>query len=231
MFPADRDRNEAAVRRVLAAGPGTLIQRRHVRGVLREVFVTTDGHVIKRYTHAGAPPRFRRPWILEYRALDRLRGEGAPRVVGYVTNNTGTGFQANLVRKFLPGEPVGEIDSALADDIAILMAGFHAAGVTTDDAHRHNFIRLPGRRLAFLDFGRARTFCRWNPLLLAGIAVDLHRFFRAGLQRDRSVWAAFLDAYFRHCSFGPAVRRLIRALIALDMRRFRWVRGGGTGRR
>lgn len=225
MLPASQDRNGPAVRRVMDAGQQSLIRRRDVRGVLREVFATSDGFVLKRYTHRTSPPRFRRPWVLEYRALDRLRGRGAPMVLGYLTEQTERGFRATLVRQFVPGEPIGDIDTGLASEIAGLLVRFHVAGVTTDDAHRHNFIRVPDGGLAFLDFGRARTFHRWSPLLPAGIAVDLHRFFRAGLKRDHELWQVFLDEYFRRCPFGPIRQAMIRRLIAFDVWRYARVKG------
>jgi hypothetical protein len=229
MFPASRDKNGPAVRRVIDSGQRSLIHRRDVRGVLREVFATSDGFVLKRYTHRKSPPRFRRPWVLEYRALDRLDGSGAPRVLGYLTEHTGQGFRATLVRRFVPGEPIGNIDMGLAIEIAGLLVHIHVEGVTTDDAHRHNFIRVADGGLAFLDFGRARTFPPWSPLLPAAIAVDLHRFFRAGLKRNRELWQVFLDEYFRRCPFGAVRQRLIRRLIAFDVWRYGWVKGKRSG--
>ncbi len=227
MFRSDRDKNGPAVRRILASGHRTLIHRREVRGVLREVFLTDDGHVLKRYSHNGPPPRFRQPWIMEYRALHRLAGRGAPRVIGYVTETTDRGVRAILARRFLPGDAIGAVDPALATAIAALLATFHCDGVTTDDAHLQNFIRLPEGGLAFLDFGRARTFFPWSPLLLAGIAVDLHRFLRASVKSDSQIRRRFLDEYFRQCPFGPIRRSLIRRLVAFDMWRYRLVKGTG----
>lgn len=229
MFPASRDKNGPAVRRVIDSGEQSLVHRRDVRGVLREVFTTGDGFVLKRYTHRNSPPHFRRPWVLEYRALIRLGGRNAPLVVGYLTEQTVQGFRATLVRRFVPGDPIGNIDVGLAAEIAGLLARFHGAGVTTDDAHRHNLIRVPEGGLAFLDFGRARTFPRWSPLLPAGIAVDLHRFFRAGLKRNQALWQVFLDEYFGRCPFGPARQWLIRRLIAFDIWRYGWVKGKRSG--
>jgi len=79
------------------------------------------------------------------------------------------------------------------DKNGALMAKIHDAGVTTDDPHRNILIRDPDGRLIFLDFSRARIFLRWNPLLMAGIVVDLQRFLRAGLCGDTWLWERFLD--------------------------------------
>lgn len=79
------------------------------------------------------------------------------------------------------------------DKNGALMAKIHDAGVTTDDPHRNILIGDPDGRLIFLDFSRTRIFLRWNPLLMAGIVVDLHRFLRAGLCGDTWLWERFLD--------------------------------------
>ncbi len=79
--------------------------------------------------------------------------------------------------------------------------------------------------LVFLDFGRARIFSRLSPLLFAGVAVDLHRFYRATLKGDQDLWEKFLDAYFRRSIFGRRGRGAVRRLLAFDMRRYRWVKG------
>lgn len=219
------DKNAESVRRVLATGNWTLLQTRNVRGVHREVFLTGDGHVIKRYTHEGRPPLIRRPWVQEHRALSRLQGRGAPLPVGYFSDMSAGRRRVTLVRHFVEGAPVGVLEASVLGEIANLMARFHDAGVTTDDAHRHNFIRGANGALVFLDFGRARIFSRHSPLLFAGVAVDLHRFYRAALKRDQDLWEEFLDAYFRHSAFGPRGRGAVRRLLAFDMRRYRWVKG------
>lgn len=219
------DRNAAAVRRILESGDWSLLHRRRVRGVLREAFLTSDGYVIKRYTHPGRPPLVRRPWSLEDRALRRLHGDGAPLPVGYVVDRMDDGLRATLVRHYLAGQPVTSIETSTLEEVAGLLARFHDAGVTTDDAHLQNFLRTDDGALAFLDFGRARIFYRHNPLLLAGVAVDMHRFYRATLKRDDRLWSDFLDSYFRQSPFGAASKRLVRWLLALDMWRYGWVKG------
>jgi tRNA A-37 threonylcarbamoyl transferase component Bud32 len=228
-LPAYSDRNGEIVRRILATEGWTLLQRRDVRKVRREVFLTGDGYVVKRYLHFSRPPRIRCPWTLEHRALGRLQGEGAPLPVGYVLDTAEGRPRATLVRRFVAGEPLEALDQSVVGEIASLLAWFHDAGVTTDDAHRHNFIRTGRGRLVFLDFGRARIFTRGNPLLFAGIAVDLHRFYRAALKRNDDLWEVFLQDYFRQSPFGPAANSLIRRLVGIDMRRYRWVKGPGAG--
>jgi tRNA A-37 threonylcarbamoyl transferase component Bud32 len=219
------NKNAESVRRVLAAGDWTLLQKRDVRNVCREVFLAGNSYVVKRYTHEDRPSLFRRPWIQEDRALHRLRGRGAPLPVGYISETSAGRRRIILVRHFVPGEPVENLDASIIEEIAALMALFHGAGVTTDDAHRHNFIRDLRGNLVFLDFGRARIFSRHSPLLFAGVAVDLHRFYRATLKRDQNLWKIFLDAYFEKSTFGPGSKRLTRCLLAFDMRRYRWVKG------
>ncbi len=212
--------NESAVRRILATSGWTLVRDRRPGGVHREVFLTGDGYVVKRFTHPGAPPRVRRPWAIEHRALERLGGRGAPRPVGYVVDELDHRVTATLVRHYLEGEPVGPVDEGLLGEIAGLLAGFHEAGVATNDAHLSNFVRMPDGRLGFLDFGRARVFRRASPLLYAGVAMELHRFRRTTTKQDEDRWRAFLEAYFRRSPFGRVGNRLVRALLAIDMWRY-----------
>jgi tRNA A-37 threonylcarbamoyl transferase component Bud32 len=219
------NKNAESVRRILATGQWTLLQTRHVRGVHREVFLTGDGHVVKRYTHEGRPPLIRRPWIQEHRALSRLQGQGAPLPVGYISEVSAGRRRVILVRHYVEGAPVKAIEASILEEIAALLVRFHDAGVTTDDAHRHNFIRNANGNLVFLDFGRARIFARHSPLLFAGVAVDLHRFYRAALKRNQDLWERFLDAYFRQSAFGPGGQKAVRRLLAFDMRRYGWVKG------
>ena len=215
-----RQENESAVRQVLATTGWTLVRDRSPGGVHREVFLTGDGHVVKRFTHPGKPPRFRQPWVVEHRALERLGGRGAPRPIGYVRDEADGRVTATMVRHYLEGEPVGPVDDELTSEIASLLAEFHDAGVATNDAHLNNFVRMRDGKLGFLDFGRARVFSRANPLLYAGVAMELHRFRRATLKQDERRWEAFLGTYFHRSPFGTLGNRLIRALLAIDIWRY-----------
>ena len=66
-------------------------------------------------------------------------------------------------------------------------------------------------------------------MLLAGVAVDLHRFYRASLKRDAGLWDVFLNEYFRCSPFGLTANRLLRRLIRFDLWRYRKVRSRSRG--
>ena len=79
--------------------------------------------------------------------------------------------------------------------------------------------------MAFIDFGKARVFHPWNPLLHAGIAFDLHRLYRAALDRDEALWRGFRAAYLDAVPFPAAAKRMIIALLAIERLRYRLVKG------
>ncbi|UCC15487.1 MAG: hypothetical protein JSW21_06070 [Gammaproteobacteria bacterium] len=226
MQRASRDNNGDRVREILASlDKLEPMQQRRVRGVLRSVHRAGDRFVIKRYVHGESPPPRRRPWVVENTALTRLGGLHAPKAIGYIEEKTDCGMTATLVRQFVAGDPIAEPDGKLAREIASLMAALHGRGVTTEDAHRHNFIRTPEGELMFLDFGKARVFETGNPLIYPAVAFDLYRFFRAALDRDTALWQIFLDEYQHRSSFGPLGRAAVAQLLRLEAWRYHIVKG------
>jgi hypothetical protein len=220
------ERNGARVREILAdAVMPAPVRVRESRGVAREVFLLQGRYVVKRYTCPARPRAARRPWSMEDAALRRLDGRGAPPPVGFVEEWGDAGLQATLVRGFVSGTPVAELDADLVTEMAATMAAIHGRGVTTEDAHRENFVRCAGGALAFIDFGKARVFHPWNPLLHAGIAFDLHRLYRAALDRDEALWRGFRAAYLDAVPFPAAAKRMIIALLAIERLRYRLVKG------
>ncbi|MDH4031829.1 MAG: lipopolysaccharide kinase InaA family protein [Chromatiales bacterium] len=219
--------NGDRVREILASSDELeLLQERYVGGVLRTVSKKSDRFVIKRYVHAGGARPRRCPWVAENAALKRLRGLHAPEPIGFVEQRSDSGMTATLVRRYVAGEPVAEPDDGLAREMASLMAALHGRGVTTEDAHRHNFLRSAEGGLVFLDFGKARVFRTGSPLLYAGVAFELHRFFRAALGRDAGLWQIFIDEYQRCSSFGLLGRAAVSWLLRLETWRYRVVKGG-----
>jgi tRNA A-37 threonylcarbamoyl transferase component Bud32 len=207
------------------SGDAVALHRREVPGMLREVFRLGEDYVVKRYTCSQEPPGRRRPWAMEDRALLRLTGDGAPLAVGFLEERVAGGLIGTLVRHYVRGSPIGYPDATLVARMGELVASIHGRRVTPEDAHRENFILGQDGRLAFLDFGKARTFGRWDPLVYAGIAFDLHRLYRATLDRDESLWRCFLDAYFRATPYPAPARAVIRGLLATERRRYRFVKG------
>lgn len=221
------ERNGGRVRDILgAAGPMVELQRREARGMLREVLLADGRYVVKRYTCGGEPSRGRRPWVAEDRALRRLDGRHAPAPVGFLEERDGDEFRATLVRGYVSGTSVDRVDKSLIGPMARSIAAIHGQGVITEDAHRENFVRDGDGELSFVDFGKARTFAPWNPLLFAGIAFDLHRLYRAALDRDEWLWRSFLDAYFLQTPFRRWQQSVVRTLLAVERRRYRMVKGG-----
>jgi hypothetical protein len=221
------ERNGARVRQILAeAVMPAPVRVRESRGIAREVFLLEGQYVVKRYTCSSRPRAGRRPWSVEDAALRRLDGRGAPLPVGFVEERADAGLRATLVRGFVPGTPVEELDADLVTEMAATMAAIHGRGVTTEDAHRENFVRCADGALTFIDFGKARVFHAWNPLLHAGIAFDLHRLYRAALDRDEALWRGFRAAYLDAAPFSAAAMWMIIALLAIERLRYRIVKGG-----
>lgn len=224
---AGTERNGARVREILAeALMPAPVRVRESHGIAREVFLLEGRYVVKRYTCAVPPRAGRRPWSMEDTALRRLEGRGAPLPVGFVEARSGDGLQATLVRGFVAGTRVEGLDAELVTKMAATMAAIHGRRVTTEDAHRENFVRRADGALAFIDFGKARVFRRRNPLLYAGIAFDLHRLYRAALGRDDALWRRFRAAYFDATPFSAPARWMIVALLAVERLRYRLVKGG-----
>lgn len=219
------ERNGARVREILAgAVMPTPVRVRESRGIAREVFLLDSRYVVKRYTCAVRPRAARRPWFMEDAALRRLEGGGAPLPVGFVEERSDGRLRATLVRGFVVGTPVEKLDAELVTEMAASIAAIHGRGVITEDAHRENFVRTTDGSLAFVDFGKARTFGRGNPLLYAGIAFDLHRLYRAALDRDASLWRRFYEAYVEAVPFSSWKIWAIRSLLGIERLRYRLVK-------
>jgi hypothetical protein len=219
---AARERNPDEVRRLLAAaGQRRPLGRRQAGETLREVFRLDRGYVLKRYTLPLDVRRYRRPWLREHDALERLDGWHVPRTVGYVEDIDGERRVVCYVRSYVSARPVVAVDVAALRDMATVLAGFHRRAVVTDDALLQNFMRARDGRLVFVDMGRARLFRPHSPLLALGIALELTKFRRASLRGDDALFRAFTEAYFE----ASHLRRTGRTIVRLLMRLLIWQRG------
>ena len=193
------------------------IKERWIHQTLREVFLSSTGFVVKRFTlHPGRKDR-RPVWKREHQALRRLSGLNVPRTLGFITCTAPDGIKhVCYVRQLLPGSPLDTQEDKAALAMADLLAAIHRRGVVTLDPQQDNFISPASSangELAFIDMGRARCFKIWNPQLYLNIGKEMVR-----LQREGGLTAAQFQAYLSRYQaiFQPA--RPAQWLIAINYR-------------
>lgn len=156
----------------------------------------------KRFRHFPGRRDWRRVWKWEDRALRRLAGLPVPRTFGYGVHPGPDGREIILRKEFLEGEPLATVTPREAVEMARLLAAIHDRLVITGDPSVQNFIRRPDGSLAFLDFGRARTFWFHSPYYHGYVGKELVRFYRTGLGGLSANWEAALQAYREASRFG-----------------------------
>src|SRR5690606_39539356 len=170
-------------------GAAERVKKRWIHNTLREVFLTSNGYVLKRYTHFPGRKDYRRVWSREHNALVRLSGLPAPKSLGFakVAHQPGTTSVLHL-RTMLEGAPVQWNPHGDMQRLAQLLSAFHKHRVVTLDPQQENFIRLDQStgKLGSIDLGRARAFRGTTPLMLATVANELTRLrIESGLAREQ----------------------------------------------
>lgn len=82
----------------------TLLSQRQARETLRTVYRVNSLYTVKKFELPSRVKRYRRPWIIEDRALRRLDGTGAPRSLGFFESIDSGTRTVWLVREYLEGE-------------------------------------------------------------------------------------------------------------------------------
>ncbi len=204
---------EANLEAIIAkAADMTPLRRRRAKETLRSVF-RVDGFIVKEFDIPAKCRRYRRPWLTEARALKRMGDDYPGAALGVAERIDGDVRRVFFVKRFMDGVPLESVSMTDVPAIARLLAGVHANGVITDDAHADNFLRTPSGELAFIDFGRAMVF-GVRPAPAFAVGKELAKLYREGFGYDKEVFAAFLREYYgeTHAS------RLRRMAIALGMR-------------
>lgn len=174
---------------------GKLLSRRWVYRTLREVYLE-DGLVIaKRFVHHRGRRDCRRVWVREHNALKRLAGLPVPRSYGHGVHDGPEGREIILRKEYIAGEPLARAGFREAVEMARLLAAIHERMVVTNDPSLANFIRRPDGSLAYVDFGRARTFWFRSPYYHFYVGKELARFYRTGLQGRAELWPDAFAAY------------------------------------
>lgn len=173
----------------------TCVKKRWIHSTLRQVYITDNGFVIKRYSHFPGRKDYRLPWRREHRALQRLTGLNVPTTHGYIrVRHSRQTYSHTFVRTLLPGSELSWKSERQIDQAAKLLVSFHRLGVVTLDPSRENFIQTEDGNIGFIDFGRARTFSRGSPLAPINMGKDLFRLLRTG-ELSREQFDLFLDRY------------------------------------
>lgn len=171
------------------------VKRRWIHNTLRQVYISDNGFVIKRYSHYPGRKDYRLPWRREHRALQRLAGLNVPSTRGYVrVKHSDNVHSHTFVRTLLPGNEMRWTSTAQIDQAAELLVRFHRLGVVTLDPARENFILTHDGNIGFIDFGRARTFSRSSPLAPLNMGKDLFRLRRTG-GLDQQQFSHFVGRY------------------------------------
>lgn len=173
----------------------TFVKKRWIHKTLRQVYISDNGYVIKRYSHFPGRRDFRMPWRREHRALCRLVGLNVPTSRGHVRVRHGDGVVSyTFVRTLLPGDEMHWKAPEQVTQLAELMAAFHHHDVVTLDPGRDNFVQGKDGRIGFIDFGRARVFVPGSPLAPPNMAKDLYRLMTYG-GLDDIQFSEFLAQY------------------------------------
>ncbi|WP_144823752.1 hypothetical protein [Marinobacter piscensis] len=193
------------IKTVAATHDLALIKKRWAYNTLREVFLTENGYVLKRYTHFPGRKDYRKIWQREHDALKRLEGLNTPDSIGYLNVKHSARISGTLhLRTFLPGSAVDWSNEQSLQSLAALIAGIHKKHVVLLDPQRENFICTHSQpvSLSFIDFGRARVFRGMNPLTLLHIGKDLAKL-RTNGELSRTQLEIFNKRYYQLMQFSP----------------------------
>ncbi|HLV77804.1 MAG TPA: hypothetical protein VKY53_07785 [Marinobacter sp.] len=197
------------------------VKERWIHNTLREVFLTSNGYVLKRYSHFPGRKDYRKVWHREHTALARLSGLPVPRSLGFVSvvHQPGTTSVLHL-RTLLAGAPVQWAPTEDMQRLAQLLSAFHKRMVVTLDPQQENFIRLDQTtgELGFIDLGRARVFNGFTPLMLVNVGKELARLsIEGGLSAQQ--FQSFMQHYLREAAFSTVQHRIVRSSLRYWLKR------------
>lgn len=190
----------------------TRVKERWIYNTLREVFLTTNGYVLKRYSHFPGRKDYRKVWKREHDALSKLSDLSTPDSMDYISVNHGAGITGVLhLRTLLPGLPAVWQSEDDVKNLADLMARIHQRHVVTLDPQQENFIRTDNREhpVGFIDFGRARVFRSMSPLMLINVGKELAKLgIEGGLSHQQ--FNVFCRYYQDRMQFNPTQKTIAR---------------------
>lgn len=201
----------------------TLLSQRQARETLRTVYRVNSLYTVKKFELPSRVKRYRRPWIIEDRALRRLDGTGAPRSLGFFESIDSGTRTVWLVREYLEGEVRDSLPDGDVPATARLLAGLHRQFIITDDTNIHNFLKKPDGTMAFIDLGRARLFPHAGLLLYLNIGWELAKLRRECLHWNAKQWITFREHYFRAtpCAWPTRVLIMVSLQVSIRMRMIR----------
>ncbi|MBL1271837.1 MAG: hypothetical protein COB25_005255 [Oceanospirillales bacterium] len=199
--------------------PGlTCIKQRWVYNTLREVFLTENGYILKRYSHFPGRKDYRKVWKREHDALCRLGDLNTPDSMGYINVKHNRNLSGTLhLRTLLPGSTVNWATENRVESLAEFMADIHRRHVVTLDPQHENFIDTHNHHhpIGFIDFGRARVFSGMNLPMLLHIGKDL-----AKLRIDGGLNHRQFEAFSQHYQQCVQFNALQNAIVNLSVGHF-----------
>jgi Lipopolysaccharide kinase (Kdo/WaaP) family len=185
-----------------------LLNERQARETFRSVFLVNGVFVIKRFEIPLHVNNYRKPWIIEDKALRRLNGDCAPRTCGFIEKTIGDKHVAWLGKDYIPGETKDRFNDDDIPQVARLMARLHRHMIITDDANVHNFLLSDDNRMIFVDLGRARLFIMRSPWFYMNVGWELAKLRREGFNWNAVHWQQFKPLYFQDLAC-PAPTRFV----------------------
>jgi hypothetical protein len=186
-----------------------LLNERQARETFRSVFLVDNQFVIKRFEIPLAAKKYRRPWIIEDKALRRLNGDNAPRTCGFTEKIVGDKRVAWLGKEFVSGTTTDRFNDSDIPLVATLMAGLHNHMIITDDANVHNFLKIDEHRMFFIDLGRGRIFIFRSPWFFINVGWELAKLRREGFHWNRNHWNLFKKLYFQVFSNSSTAKAFV----------------------
>lgn len=196
-----------------------LITRKKKKNIIHEIYLY-DQTLVKRFIKTAPRPDTRKVWKMEDTALRRLEGLNVPKTYGFVEKNCNGATEIIYAREYLEGKPVESFAEADIEPLARLMVKIHQRGVITRDPSLDNFVRTPGGKILFIDFGRSVILNPKNPAIIDYLGKELARIHCHAFAGDDQLYSRYHKAYFELFPHSKARRFLMERIGAKWYQRF-----------
>jgi len=187
------------------------IKRKKKKNIIHEIYLY-DQTLVKRFIKISSWPDMRKVWMLEDKALRRLKGLPVPRTYGFVEKQCNGATEVIYAREYLDGAPIKAFVGEDVESLARIMAQIHQRGVITRDPSLENFIKTADGKILFIDFGRSIILNPKNPVFIDYIGKELARLRCHAFLGDDELYNRFQEKYFEFIPHSAARRFLIRKI-------------------